>query len=638
MSWANQSVRHEPDMRNIKNHSYPYHREESSSKQRVFRSHAPDAPSRKMDQGEDMPCFFPNEPQRESAPSLDTSTWRNRDDRPWETDSSPSRTISRTFQAQDPTSTNWFDSRLTSRAAREPLLDETFEQTMQLMARWDGDDEGEQPPAPLSAYKPPVSESIFVPAAHPPAQQQHHYFGETYHEDQSRDVAESPKRRRSVDQEESDYSPTSITSFPPQATTFPPVTTFPSQTSTKTSASVQYGQLLYVVDALKEFQFTLPGLTKRMRERFAHQVYAPTEDELIMARRRLTSAICFFGGGRPQPTSQELEQMNPLAVRFRRKYEFLLSRRYRLYENHLSWDLEENPPVGRPLRMHPLRSMENKRDSQSIISSKLEDELKECISSSKIQKTADGGYSRHDKSNQSDKEDDALPSTQERKKAPYHCRLCGQPKQKHDCPFRRDLQRNIGTMIYPVINAYKTDEIGELAPRLSDMNNFVSGGYKPPIEPEPKKEEDSVKSDASGQNVPDPAKNSKFTTSNPLTKRPKVVVDCSSAITTIDILPQQFKNVTPVLKMSPVAYRYAAVPVVNCRRAKLSHDLFRISEQVPNLTKECALILDEAHEMNLWDQAIAELFAQVLAIIHCPVGDHKLDGLSAHMKSLGIAC
>jgi len=87
------------------------------------------------------------------------------------------------------------------------------------------------------------------------------------------------------------------------------------------------------------------------------------------------------------------------------------------------------------------------------------------------------------------------------------------------------------------------------------------------------------------------------------------------------------------------AFVYAAVPVSKIERSRLSLELFCKTSKVPFLTDECALVLQEAQELNLWDQAVAELYAQVLTIIYCPIGDKKLQGLQNFMLSRhNIAC
>jgi len=58
----------------------------------------------------------------------------------------------------------------------------------------------------------------------------------------------------------------------------------------------------------------------------------------------------------------------------------------------------------------------------------------------------------------------------------YRCKLCGAYKQGHICPYRKSLQRTIGVMMCPAVNAYSSVEPGVLTPFLSEMNNFVPYG------------------------------------------------------------------------------------------------------------------------------------------------------------------
>lgn len=59
-------------------------------------------------------------------------------------------------------------------------------------------------------------------------------------------------------------------------------------------------------------------------------------------------------------------------------------------------------------------------------------------------------------------------------KPKYRCKLCGQLKQHHECPYRQSLHRSIGVMVYPAVNSFTAAEPGTVAPPLTKMNNFVS--------------------------------------------------------------------------------------------------------------------------------------------------------------------
>ena len=63
-------------------------------------------------------------------------------------------------------------------------------------------------------------------------------------------------------------------------------------------------------------------------------------------------------------------------------------------------------------------------------------------------------------------------------KMKYRCKLCGQPKQNHVCPYRKSLVRTIGVMVCPSVNAYTSSEPGILTPALTEMNNFVPYGRR----------------------------------------------------------------------------------------------------------------------------------------------------------------
>jgi hypothetical protein len=58
-------------------------------------------------------------------------------------------------------------------------------------------------------------------------------------------------------------------------------------------------------------------------------------------------------------------------------------------------------------------------------------------------------------------------------KIKYRCKLCGQLKQNHRCPFQSGLHRSIGVMVYCAVNAYTANEPGRLAAPLNEMNNLM---------------------------------------------------------------------------------------------------------------------------------------------------------------------
>ena len=163
----------------------------------------------------------------------------------------------------------------------------------------------------------------------------------------------------------------------------------------------------------------------------------------------------------PRPHSQQQNSASSIFrfknedVGSREKYDQSLPLRYYENNNHLSWDVEENPPIGSPeMNSTHLNKSEDENDNrdqaQTGDSSVVDNEDNVAASEGKDETSSD-----------------------ETPKTRYRCKLCGQPKQNHTCPYQQALQRNIGTMSYPALNAFQCKENGKLAPALSDMNNFV---------------------------------------------------------------------------------------------------------------------------------------------------------------------
>jgi hypothetical protein len=149
------------------------------------------------------------------------------------------------------------------------------------------------------------------------------------------------------------------------------------------------------------------------------------------------------------------------------KYDELLPTRYYENENRLSWEFEETPPVG---------SDDDPDETQG--------QMNEGVSKTKAEDDDDNSRNG---SSPTPSEDDRKPSSisDERRwfqsrwprrrstKMRYRCKLCGLPKQNHTCAYQQSLQRSIGIMVYPAVNAFTSGEPGLLAPNLTDMNNFV---------------------------------------------------------------------------------------------------------------------------------------------------------------------
>ena len=297
-------------------------------------------------------------------------------------------------------------------------------------------------------------------------------------------------------------------------------------------------------------------------------------------------------------------------------------------------------------------------------------------------------------SDDSNAESGRAASASPQPKMRYRCKLCGQPKQNHTCPYQQSLARSIGVMVFPSVNAFTADEPGTIAPALSEMNNFIdiardpisnesSPGRPTPdrhrrvttsatvtgttqVTPEsmrlsphrhlhsptsfattPSGHSPAHRSGASGGGV---VRNSmphmsgrKRPYSHAMDRGPPRGVEQSDLLfmEAMEIKPEQFRLVTESKKSSRSAkgdlYSYPSLPLPYAQRKRLSDNLFSLSNEIPKLTDECAQVLREARERDQWDLAVAELMTQVVVILHCPDGDNRFEGLRQYLLTLGIA-
>jgi hypothetical protein len=107
----------------------------------------------------------------------------------------------------------------------------------------------------------------------------------------------------------------------------------------------------------------------------------------------------------------------------------------------------------------------------------------------------------------------------------------------------------------------------------------------------------------------------------------------------IELKPEQFRIISPTISASRSgSYTYPSLPLPYAQRKRLSDNLFALSKEVPQLTDECAVVLREAREKDMWDLAVAELMTQVVIIIHCNEADTRMEGLRSYLLTLGVAC
>ena len=397
----------------------------------------------------------------------------------------------------------------------------------------------------------------------------------------------------------------------------------------------------------------------------------PNPAEIEIATRRVVAAVCAFGGS-VQRAATPSRQTGSSSI-FRTKYtgsslpktkqqiayEERLPQRYYENNNRLSWEVEDSPPVVISSEEEELVSSQSKGSSGK--------------KGSKNSSTA-GGSGSGSKSKSPSPSPPPGSSAGEPPKMKYRCKLCGQPKQNHVCPYQQALQRSIGTMCYPAVNAFSSAEPGLIAPALNDINILpegtddvsplentsprtgMSSGGPHNVTPE------SMRSSLNGENSPDSmlpgtpesmsrrkgygtgyfsshqwqmrrgeySKMHGFGTdlpSHPLFKEP------------MDMQWEQFRSVSAPKDNSKLGtFTYPSLPLTYTQRKRLSDSLFAMSKEVPGLTDECAIVLREGRQKQKWDLAVAELLTQVVITVHCRDGDNTLEGLRHYLLTLGIAC
>mmetsp|Transcript_28807 Transcript_28807/g.63433 ORF Transcript_28807/g.63433 Transcript_28807/m.63433 type:complete len:1583 (+) Transcript_28807:356-5104(+) len=424
-------------------------------------------------------------------------------------------------------------------------------------------------------------------------------------------------------------------------------------------------------------------------------------------------------------TAENLEDTRSEA---RKLYDEKLPLRFYENEDRLSWEIEDDPPVGNAAddvgdAISSSRKSTSSRGTANSSSNKRSypDDSGALYHSDrdgkKMRQTykADGGMMMPHHPGMSTTSAAFVGSPQPKMR--YRCKLCGQPKQNHVCPYQSSLQRSLGTMVYKAVNAFTAEEPGEVAPALSTMNNFVasSGGAKSepsstattPSRGIPKSGPGTMLSKSVGRklahitpqsvsrtNCNSPGDSSLSTVESPprggggrspvrstgrtprssgrrhkrddgrgkttpshdkralLVKKLRFPSDPGSSssregdllfVESADLKAEQFRIVRPRHGTGEAPedtpYHYAAVPLPYGQRKRLSDKLFGVSKEVPNLTDECAHVLREARKKDMWDTAVAELYAQVLVAMACPSQDERLDGLRWHLLTEhGIAC
>lgn len=416
--------------------------------------------------------------------------------------------------------------------------------------------------------------------------------------------------------------------------------------------------------------------------------------DINIAVRRVGSAICAFGGSiKPQrvprlcasifrPKEASLDDSNySRAPMSGMAYGEGLRNRYFLSGNHISWEIEENPPVELSEEDHSRRNFIVNMNTSSgsypttgVVGSSSSNQSAERSQWPSTNTLSPALFSVVEMTS----------SGTEPPKMKYRCKLCGQPKQNHNCRYRQSMQRSIGITVHAAVNSYTAHEPGDLTPALSEMNNFVSydsdhgesetpkAASLPPRTPRHHRFHMSITPETSFQSAGallSPQSSLSTRTPSPETtspphrltearnstrqadgngtsclKRSHSEMETETALSAfspfieaVPLRPEQYRAVTSS-KIPEGAFQYPTVPLSYFERKKLVDTLFVLCRYIPNLTDECSSILCDARMRGLWDLAVAEMLAQVVVAIYCQEDDRRLDGLQQYLIYLGISC
>lgn len=360
-------------------------------------------------------------------------------------------------------------------------------------------------------------------------------------------------------------------------------------------------------------QCTIPGSFYRHHNpgNMQSQYYDPRD--LVIACHRVKAAVCAFGGwisvapprGR-MPIFRGVDHWNA-------QYASRLHRRYHLNGSQISWDAEENPPIH--------------IDPDESIGQTKQERLDE------IQLSPEGSPERDCAHAPT-----PSPTTEcgdDQPKMKYRCKLCGQPKQNHNCPYRHAMQRNIGISVYPAVNAYTASEPGHLAPALSDMNNFIDrsdDGFLDTARPSPHAPDSSVLTPPCGGSGGSDNRKRKYAE----TLDPEPIIRQVSPFAQAESLcREQYRAISAPAKEGD--FQYPPLPLSFQERKRLSDTLFALSKEIHHLHEEVASILHDARARDLWDMAVAQVMTQVIVALYCGEGDKRLDGLHHYLLGIGIS-
>lgn len=366
---------------------------------------------------------------------------------------------------------------------------------------------------------------------------------------------------------------------------------------------------------------------------------SPDNEDVKIAQRRVASAIHAFGGyiqSNEKRSTQSSSIFRDRKTPAKEFYDYHFHQRYMMMGNRISWDLEENPPIldestedrnGRNAKMGPYHG--------------------------NVESDEDGTFQNSMNDMGSPQSNGSVVPLDSQQKMRYRCKLCGQLKQNHNCPYQQSLQRSIAVMVLPVVNAFTANEPGILTKPLSEMNNFVmydcdnqpaSSDHFHHVTPEAKARtvHQSPESAVSvhSRNDPSPNRGQKRGYSQVDAATPPSSGTPGVVAKTLTLRPEHYRAVTPRHKDKTLEsgdYQYPHVPLTFHERKRLSDTLFSLSREIPGITAQVGSLLRMARETDDWDLAVSEVLTQIVVALYCGEGDHRLDGLQQYLLGIGIS-
>eukprot|EP00980_Cylindrotheca_fusiformis_P004727 scaffold1004_cov105-Cylindrotheca_fusiformis.AAC.10 len=359
----------------------------------------------------------------------------------------------------------------------------------------------------------------------------------------------------------------------------------------------------YLLPCLENPEICPISLTSRSSVQLCHDENAiPSSRDLVIARRRIETAIHAFGGY-IKPRQQNLSKRESI---FRLKanqksswkqcYEESFHRRYAVNVNHISWEVEQNPPVY--------------TEDTSFSTTR------------RVTRTAD----LNNNSNGSDGAVNAYTASEPG--------VFAKPLSEMNNFVSYDSAQNNAAEFTPqphVTPETKARDIHSSQSSLSTTESVDGGNATSKARPSSHGYPRQASAQVAGARK---RTHSQMYQNGYEDPRSKIFVK------PLALRPEHFRAVTPIPKdkRDGSEFQYPPVTLTFRERKRLSDTLFFLSKEIPNMTMPVATSLRVAREKNEWDLSVAELLTQIVVGLYCREGDHRLDGLQDYLIRLGISC